>query len=69
LEERVTKLERQVAVLMANGVQPKKDWQSTIGIFSGDEIMKEIDAYALAYREADRRRARRRWTKRRKAKA
>lgn len=62
LEERVAALERQVADLqaaLANGTR-KKDWRRTIGMFTGDEVMKRIDAEALAFREADRRKARRR---------
>lgn len=34
------------------------DWRSTVGVFSGDEIMKRIDAAALRYREEDRKKAR-----------
>jgi hypothetical protein len=35
------------------------NWRSTVGMFSGDDIMKQIDAAARRIREADRRRARR----------
>ncbi len=37
-------------------LQRKKDWRRTIGMFSGDPVMKRIDEAALRYREADRRR-------------
>jgi hypothetical protein len=56
LEQRVADLERKVAELeaaMANGTQ-KKAWRRTIGMFSGDEVMKQIGAEALKYREKDR---------------
>jgi hypothetical protein len=73
LESRVAALERQVAELKAagNGAATVKDWRSTIGMFTGDEVMKRIDAEALKYREADRRKARRQFArkaKRRQAK-
>jgi hypothetical protein len=71
LAERVTALEREVADLKAaltDGVRPK-DWRRTIGMFSGDEVMKRIDEAARKFREADRRKARRRQTKGRQAKA
>ena len=70
LEERVAALERQVAELketVANGMR-EKDWRRTIGMFSGDEVMKRIDEEARKYREADRRKARARWAKSKKAK-
>jgi hypothetical protein len=62
LEDRVAALERQVAELLAerkNG----NDWQSTIGMFAGDEVMKRIDEAALKYRERDRERYFRRFKK------
>lgn len=71
LEKRIAELERKVAqleVAQANG-SPAKDWKSTFGMFSGDEGMKEIDDLALAYREADRERARRRFARADKKKA
>jgi len=60
IEERLAALEREVSDLkrqMVNGTQPK-DWRSTVGMFTGDEIMKRIDEHARRYREADRRKAR-----------
>lgn len=62
LQLRLAALERQVAELQAargNGTLAK-DWRSTVGMFSGDAVMKKIDEAAHALREADRRRARRR---------
>jgi hypothetical protein len=70
LEERVAALEQQVRELreaLANGAY-QKDWRRTVGMFAGDEVMKRIDEEALKYREADRRKARRRPTKPRKPK-
>jgi hypothetical protein len=70
LEERVAALEKQVAQLMANAgkaLQPK-DWRSTVGMFTGDEVMKQIDEAGRRIREADRRRARRQRRKTRQAK-
>jgi hypothetical protein len=59
LERRVVRLEREVSRLTrAVDDSRKKDWRQTIGMFTGDEVMKRIDAAALDYREADRRRSR-----------
>jgi hypothetical protein len=70
LEERIKILEEQVAQLklaMLTGNE-RKDWRKTIGMFTGDEIMKQIDEEARRFREADRRKARRRKAKRRQVK-
>lgn len=70
LEERVAALEQQVAELkaaLANGHRPK-DWRRTIGMFTGDEVMKSIFDEALKLREQDRERARRRYDKNRRSK-
>jgi hypothetical protein len=66
LEHRVAKLERELADLKAAlaGGTRAKDWRSTLGMFSGDEVMKQIDEEARKIREADRERARRRYAKR-----
>ncbi|HEV3262397.1 MAG TPA: hypothetical protein VG013_36435 [Gemmataceae bacterium] len=61
LEQRVAALEGQVADLraaLANGAG-LKDWRRTMGMFAGDEVMKQIFDEALKFREADRARARR----------
>jgi molybdenum-dependent DNA-binding transcriptional regulator ModE len=61
LEERISALERTVAELVQSR-RPRgrsKDWRRTVGIFSGNELMKEIDAAGQKIREADRQRARR----------
>jgi hypothetical protein len=56
LEERVAALERQVAQLLAqqNAGKPPKDWRDTLGMFTDDDVMKQITDAALAYRAADR---------------
>jgi len=64
LEQRVAALEQQVARLKQT-VPRQKDWRRTLGMFSNDPVMKEIDEETLKIREADRRRAR----KKRKARA
>ncbi len=73
LEERVAALERQLSelrteVAKVSGAQ-KPDWRSTVGMFTGDEVMKRIDEHARRFREADRRKARQRNSKSRKVKA
>lgn len=70
LEQRITALEQQVAELRAaaNG-SSTKDWRRTIGMFTGDKVMKQIFDEALKFREADREKARRRFSKQRRTKA
>jgi hypothetical protein len=70
LEERVAALEKQVAELLANATASprQKDWRRTLGMFTGDEVMKQIDAEGRKIREADRQRARRQPAKKRRAK-
>jgi hypothetical protein len=62
LEQRVAVLEKQMAEVNANGSK-EKPWLRTMGIFAGDEGMREIFAEALKLREQDRRKARRRGAK------
>ena len=61
LEERVAVLEKQVAELLSDSQKPKreKDWRRTVGMFTGDPVMKEIHEEARRFREEDRERARR----------
>jgi hypothetical protein len=61
LKQRVAAGEQQVAPLhtSANNHTSSSDWRSTVGMFTGDPIMKEIDKAARKLREADRRRAKR----------
>jgi hypothetical protein len=61
LEDRVARLEALVANLPAlAGDGKKKNWRRTLGMFTGDEVMKRIDEQALKYRETDRKKVRRR---------
>jgi hypothetical protein len=65
LEKRVIALEQQMAELRAtveNG-RPAKNWEKTVGMFTGDEVMKRIDEHARRYREADRAKVRGRRSK------
>ena len=58
LEDRVATLEQQMAKVLAEvGKGRSKDWRRTLGMFTGDEIMKRIDEQALKYREIDRKKA------------
>lgn len=59
LEERVNTLEKQLAELQVQvqKLARPKDWRNAVGIFAGDEGMKEVFEEARKIREADRRRA------------
>ncbi len=58
LEERVRILESQMAKFLLEKTKPQgKDWRQTLGRFTGDELMREIDEEALRFREEDRKRA------------
>ncbi len=65
LEQRVTALEKQMAVIHSQqGTGPgKDDWRDTIGMFSDDPDMLEIFADAMKLRETDRKRARKKTKK------
>jgi hypothetical protein len=58
LAHRLTVVERELANLRA-AQGSKKDWRKSIGMFTGSEFMKQVDAEAQAIREADRAAARR----------
>jgi hypothetical protein len=68
VEERISALERTVAELVQSrrSAGRVKDWKRTVGMFSGNDIMKEIDAAGQKIREQDRLRARRPGVKRRR---
>ncbi len=68
VEERISALERTVAKLveLQGRGRRDRDWKRTVGMFSGNELMKQIDAAGREIREQDRRRARRRPSKRRR---
>ncbi|MBI1916619.1 MAG: hypothetical protein HYS12_18080 [Planctomycetes bacterium] len=56
LAERVAALEKAVATLrqLQPTFPPGKDWRRTIGMFAGDEVMKEIFEAGRLIREAGR---------------
>ncbi len=58
LEARVAELERELAELKARveTLTPRGDWRSVVGMFAGDEGMKEILEEGRKIREEDRRR-------------
>jgi hypothetical protein len=68
LEERVAALEGQMTALTAMLAKsaPSQDWRSTVGMFSGNQAMKVIDAAGQAIRERERKRARQLKAKRRR---
>ena len=61
LEERVAALEQTVTQLASrtSADNPVKDWRSTIGMFTNDPIMQQIDEEGRKIREADREQMRR----------
>ena len=61
LEKRVAALEKKVAELTERALSPpvREDWRSTVGMFAGNALMKEIDEEGRRIREADREQARR----------
>jgi len=65
-EERISALERTVAELVQSrrSAGRVKDWKRTVGMFSGNDLMKEIDAAGQKIRKQDRLHARRRGSKR-----
>ena len=71
LEERVAALERQVGALLANhaGTGRQKDWRRTRGVFTGDDLIKQVFEEGRKIRDADRKRARSRSGKKRQARS
>lgn len=59
--ERIEKLEREVIKLTArlNMLEGKKDWRAVVGMFKGDDVMKEIDEVGRKIRETEREEAKR----------
>jgi hypothetical protein len=61
LDQRVAALEQEVArlsrLLPGESRSPKKDWRSTLGMFAGDPVMKEIIEEGRKIRERDREQA------------
>lgn len=60
LERRVATLERRLDELLTKSAPSVDSWRETVGMFTNDTLMKEIDAAGRAWREADRRKAKRR---------
>lgn len=60
MAERLAALEKQVGELARRllALEAPKDWRSTIGMFSGNEGMKEVFEEGRKIREADRAKAR-----------
>ena len=58
LTQRVADLERQVSELLAARAAPDRDWRRLVGMFAGDDGMRQVFEEALKLREADRRAAR-----------
>jgi hypothetical protein len=68
LEDRVSRLEALLATLALSAKRgKKKDWRRTLGMFTGDEVMKRIDENALNYRKKDRKKVGRRRVRARSA--
>ena len=61
LEQRVDVLEKRVAEVLERilAPTPAKDWRSTLGMFTGDPVMRELDEEGRKIREAEREEARR----------
>jgi hypothetical protein len=59
LEERVEALETQVSALLSNsaGTGRAKDWRRTRGVFTGDDLMKQVFEEGRKIRDAERKRA------------
>ena len=57
LAKRVETLERLLHV-KPGVIPPTMDWQSVVGMFSGSEFMKQVNAEGHAIREQDREAAR-----------
>lgn len=55
LEQRVADLESKVAELLSGS--DRRDWRRSIGMFAGDDLMKQIDEEGRKFREEDRRAA------------
>ena len=53
LAKRIEVLERELAEQRLQTVR-KKDWRRTVGMFTGNDFMKQVDAEGEAIREADR---------------
>jgi hypothetical protein len=71
LEQRVAALERQVNALLANHTRTTraKDWRRTRGVFTGDDLMKQVFEEGRKIRERERKRAQSLSSKKRQARS
>jgi hypothetical protein len=70
LNRRVADLEHELAALKRQvEAGPVKDWRRTVGMFTGDDVMKAIFEEGQKIREADREKARKRVIRRKSAKS
>ena len=68
IEQRVVALEHELADLKAGRANGRvKDWRRTIGQFTDNPQMKELFAEAMKLRDADRKKARRKQSRKRPA--
>jgi hypothetical protein len=51
LAKRVETLERLARVRQPASGPPRKDWRHAVGMFTGSEFMKQVDAEGQAIRE------------------
>lgn len=58
IAKRLEAVEKQLAAQAATNAPPKKDWRRSVGMFTGSEFMKDVDAEGAAIREAERKAAR-----------
>ena len=58
LAKRVDAIERILNVKPPRPTPPRKDWRLAVGMFTGSEFMKQVDAEGQAIRERDREEAR-----------
>jgi hypothetical protein len=59
LEDRVATLEKQIGALLASHAASGrvKDWRRTYGVFTGDDLMKQVFEEGRKIRDAERKRA------------
>jgi hypothetical protein len=70
LEKRMVDLEKKMAEIQAEllKLNHRNDWRQTIGMFTGNELMKRIDSAGQAIRRKERVQAKRRYDKSRQSK-
>ena len=50
IEQRLATLEQQVASIL-HSQAPKKDWESTVGMWKDDELSREVDRLGQEWRQ------------------